>query len=99
MYKLLIVAALAAGTVWMAGAQSKPVPAQGRGRVGAPHAWNDKDKDGICDLTGRPLGQGRGFAGGHAHGRRGGGGRGPCGRGAGWGRGAAAAPAPDAAKQ
>jgi hypothetical protein len=54
----------------------------GRGRGGAPYAWNDKDKDGICDLTGQPVGQGRsaGFARG-----------GWCGRGragaAGWGRG------------
>ncbi len=31
----------------------------GRGRGGAPYAWNDKNEDGICDLTGRPVGQGR----------------------------------------
>jgi hypothetical protein len=31
----------------------------GRGRGGAPFAWNDKDKDGICDITGRPVGQNR----------------------------------------
>ena len=31
----------------------------GRGRGGAPFAWNDKDKDGVCDVTGRPAGQGR----------------------------------------
>jgi len=31
----------------------------GRGRGGAPFAWNDKDKNGICDLTGRPIGQNR----------------------------------------
>jgi hypothetical protein len=31
----------------------------GRGRGGAPFAWNDKDKDGICDVTGKPVGQGR----------------------------------------
>jgi hypothetical protein len=34
----------------------------GRGRGGAPYAWNDKNKDGICDLTGQPVGQGRGAA-------------------------------------
>jgi len=62
----------------------------GRGRGGAPYAWNDKNKDGICDLTGKPVGQGRamGFA------RGGGGGRCGCcagargrGRGRGMGRG------------
>jgi hypothetical protein len=31
----------------------------GRGRGGAPFAWNDKDKDGVCDVTGKPAGQGR----------------------------------------
>ena len=29
----------------------------GQGRGGAPFAWNDKDKDGICDVTGQPIGQ------------------------------------------
>lgn len=33
----------------------------GRGRGGAPFAWNDKNKDGICDITGRSVGQGRGM--------------------------------------
>jgi hypothetical protein len=38
----------------------------GRGRGGAPFAWNDQNKDGICDVTGKPVGQGRtvGFGGG-----------------------------------
>jgi len=27
-----------------------------------PHAWGDKDKDGKCDMTGQPVGQGRGKA-------------------------------------
>ncbi len=44
-----------------------PSPANGqtlgRGRGGAPFAWNDKDKDGICDLTGKAVGQGRPGAG------------------------------------
>jgi hypothetical protein len=52
----------------------------GRGRGGAPYAWNDKNKDGLCDLTGAPVGQGRG-AGGMRAGRRG------RGANAGWGRG------------
>jgi hypothetical protein len=40
----------------------------GRGRGGAPFAWNDRNRDGICDLTGRPVGYGggRGRAGGYA---------------------------------
>jgi hypothetical protein len=25
-----------------------------------PHAWGDKNKDGKCDITGQPVGQGRG---------------------------------------
>jgi hypothetical protein len=32
----------------------------GRGRGGAPHAWNDKNKDGICDVTNQPVGQRQG---------------------------------------
>ncbi len=54
----------------------------GRGRGGAPYAWNDKNKDGICDITGQPVGQGpaRGM------GRLGCGGRGRA-AGAGWRRG------------
>ncbi len=44
-------------------------PAQGIGRGGAPHAWGDKNKDGICDITGRPVGQGRGQGAGRRMGR------------------------------
>ena len=33
---------------------------RGRGRGGAPFAWNDKDKDGVCDVTGKAVGQGQG---------------------------------------
>jgi len=32
----------------------------GRGRGGAPYAWNDKNKDGICDVTGKAVGQRQG---------------------------------------
>ena len=67
-----------------AAAMAQSVPASngqvmGRGRGGAPYAWNDKNKDGICDLTGKRVGQGR------ALGARGG--RRAGGAGAGWGRG------------
>lgn len=40
---------------------SQPNPqVQGQGRGGAPYAWCDRNGDGICDVTGRPVGQGRG---------------------------------------
>lgn len=75
----------------------------GRGRGGVPCAWNDRDKDGICDLTGRPVGQGRplGFGGGRRGGRGGaawgggwgaGRGRGFAARGGGWWRSQVAQP-------
>jgi hypothetical protein len=51
------------------------LPAQ-QGRSGAPYAWNDKDKDGICDITGKPVGQGRGGANCPRQGMRNGRGRG-----------------------
>ena len=42
----------------------------GRGRGGAPFAWNDQNKDGICDVTGKPVGQGRTIGFGGGRGRR-----------------------------
>jgi|GEM_PF-2997386 len=51
MKKLILIA-----TVLMAGALA--VPAQ-QGQGGNPRAFGDKDKDGICDVTGKPVGQGR----------------------------------------
>lgn len=67
----------------------------GRGRGGLPWAWNDQDRDGICDVTGRPVGQGRAIGAGGGRGRGWGDqdGDGICdftGRPVGWGRGAAA---------
>jgi hypothetical protein len=47
----------------------------GRGRGGLPIAWNDANRDGICDLTGQPIGQ-RPIGYGIGMGRGGGGGRG-----------------------
>ncbi|MCC7175755.1 MAG: hypothetical protein IT159_11210 [Bryobacterales bacterium] len=64
MNKSLLIAILVT-LVWAAVASVAQTPpgsgtaVMGRGRGGAPYAWNDKDKDGICDLTGRPVGQGR----------------------------------------
>ena len=84
---LTMCSVLVLGSVAAMMAQNPP-PANtqplGQGRGGAPYAWNDKDKDGICDLTGAPVGQGRGFCG-CRYGRWG---YGPGARaGAGWGRG------------
>lgn len=43
-------------TMVLAGAFALPAQqAQG----GAPRAFGDKDKDGVCDVTGRPVGQRR----------------------------------------
>ena len=47
--------------IWMATiviAGALALPAQ-QGRGGKPLAFNDQDKDGICDVTGKPVGQGR----------------------------------------
>jgi hypothetical protein len=79
----VITSALIFGGAALLTAQNAPASnnqVMGRGRGGAPYAWNDKNKDGICDVTGAPIGQGRGvcFMG------RGGRGRGMAG---GWGRG------------
>lgn len=35
------------------------LPAQNTGNR-APRAYGDKDRDGICDITGKPVGQGQG---------------------------------------
>ena len=81
-------ALLLAASLSLAQTQSQaPPPAQepaqpqvmGRGRGGAPFAWNDRNKDGICDITGRPVGEGRPIGFGRGRGM----GRGHCG--AGWG--------------
>ena len=71
---------------------SQPVPPHmGLGRGVAPFAWGDEDKDGICDYTGRPVGQRMGVGRMGARGGRGAWGRGPVsrgwgGRGVGWQR-------------
>ncbi len=68
MKRALIIATgvLFASAAFLMGQQSAAPQSQtmGRGRGGAPYAWNDKDKNGTCDLTGKPVGQGRamGFA-------------------------------------
>jgi opacity protein-like surface antigen len=80
---LIVTSAMVLGSAALVMAQSAPASTtqvMGRGRGGAPYAWNDKNKDGICDLTGKPVGQGP-AAGAMRGGRRG------RGAGAGWGRG------------
>ena len=72
---------LVAGLMAFGQTQSPATGQMGRGRGGAPYAWNDKNKDGICDLTGKPVGQGRGAAFGRRGCRRGAGMRCGAGRG------------------
>jgi hypothetical protein len=60
---LILSTGLVLGSALLAMGQSAPPQnsqVMGRGRGGAPFAWNDKNKDGICDLTGLPVGSGRG---------------------------------------
>lgn len=81
---LMVAAALVLGSATFLLAQQSATSqpqVMGRGRGGAPYAWNDKDKDGICDVTGKPVGQGRSAGFGRGCGGRG---RGAY---AGWGRG------------
>ena len=61
---MISAAALLVGSVVCVHAQSQVPPKQdqapafyGRGRGGVPFAWNDLNNDGICDLTGQPVGQ------------------------------------------
>ncbi len=96
---LLVVSALVSSVAAIAAVQNAPATdsqVMGRGRGGAPYASNDKDKDGKCDLTGAPVGQGHG-ARAMRCGRRGRGMRAACGRVMGRGFGAQqpqSAPAP-----
>lgn len=62
--KLTLLSLLAMGVVTVgltASAQNAGQPAnQVQGSGGTPHAWCDRNGDGICDVTGMPVGQGRG---------------------------------------
>lgn len=85
MKKLSITLSLLLGSgLLLLGQNANPPGGQqmGRGRGGAPFAWNDKNKDGVCDITGQPAGQGRGMGA-----MRGGRGRGAAAFGRGMGRG------------
>jgi hypothetical protein len=72
-------------TSGQAGGQQASGQVMGRGRGGAPFAWNDKNKDGVCDVTGLAVGQGGGRGRGMAAGRGGRGGGNGMGRGMGRG--------------
>jgi len=61
---LISAAVLLCGIVSFASVQSQEPPQQnqppvvyGRGQGGIPFAWNDLNRDGVCDLTGQPVGQ------------------------------------------
>jgi hypothetical protein len=70
---LMMAGGALAASLMFAQAPSQPAaPALGQGRGGAPFAWGDKNKDGICDVTGRPVGQGRAARAAQAPGRAGG---------------------------
>ena len=63
-FRLITAAALLIGAAVCAYAQAQEPPQKdqpqvfyGRGRGGVPFAWNDMNGDGICDLTGQPVGQ------------------------------------------
>ena len=55
-----VMSLLAAGIVAAAlalYAQNGPNPTPGQGRGGTPQAYCDKDGDGLCDITGLPIGE------------------------------------------
>jgi hypothetical protein len=58
---LLGISVVAVGLTAFAQNTSQPNPqVQAPGPGSAPHAWCDRNGDGICDFTGMPVGQGRG---------------------------------------
>jgi len=61
MLSLLGIGVVAVGLTAFAQNTSQPNPqVQAPGPGSAPHAWCDRNGDGICDFTGMPVGQGRG---------------------------------------
>ncbi len=56
---LLAIGVAAVGLTAYAQNAGQPAP-QVQSQGGAPHAWCDRNGDGICDVTGMPVGQGRG---------------------------------------
>lgn len=84
---ILTLTGFLSAAMFFASAQTPaPQPQTGQGRGGAPHAWNDKDKNGICDHTGRKVGEGKGRM--MAHSGRRGRGMAGCARAMGHGHGA-----------
>jgi hypothetical protein len=58
LFGVLAVALLAAALALFG--QSSAGPQQGQGPGNGPHAYCDKDGDGLCDFTGLPVGECRG---------------------------------------
>jgi hypothetical protein len=56
LFSVMAAALLMAGLALYAQTGS-PNPTPGQGRGGAPHAYCDKNGDGLCDYTGLPVGQ------------------------------------------
>ncbi len=54
------VALLAAGLALFGQNSGATAPQQGQGSGNCPHAYCDKDGDGLCDYTGLPVGECRG---------------------------------------
>ena len=61
-----------------ASGQNAPITPGQAQRDKPPYAWGDKNKDGICDFTGKPVAQGRTQGGGRRMGRGRGQMRGMC---------------------
>ena len=73
MKRILTMAATAIfGLAMTVGAQqAAPAPSAEKANPRAPHAYGDQDKDGKCDVTGKPVGQGRqGMQGGRGRGQQ-----------------------------
>ena len=59
LFSLLAMGVVAVGLTAYAQNAGQPAP-QAQGPGSTPHAWCDRNGDGICDVTGMPVGQGRG---------------------------------------
>jgi hypothetical protein len=58
----MTITALGLTMAWGADQKAQAPAAQGQAaaaQANAPHAYGDKDHDGKCDMTGKPVGQGR----------------------------------------
>jgi hypothetical protein len=53
----LLAVGILSATLALFAQNGTPNPQPGQGRSGAPHAYCDKDGDGLCDYTGKPVGE------------------------------------------